>query len=86
MATSLQPVSSQGEYPHRGITMHQMRVGGNYPGLLFAVGSVLIFLFAIPALWYLIGAALVVGIAIAGLLHLVHHFHPEEAEQLSFRL
>jgi hypothetical protein len=29
-----------------------MPVGGNLPGLVFAVGSTLIFVFAIPALWF----------------------------------
>lgn len=44
---------------HRGITMHQLPVGGNFPGLLFAIGSAAIFLIAIPALWVpVLGAAL----------------------------
>jgi hypothetical protein len=46
------------EHPHRGITMHRLSVGGDFPALVFAVGGVLIFLFAIPALWYVVGAAL----------------------------
>jgi len=37
--------------PHRGITMHRLPVGGDFPGLVFAVGSALIFLIALPALW-----------------------------------
>lgn len=73
------------EYPHRGITMHQMKVGGNFPGLLFALGSALIFLVAIPALWYFVAAALVMGIAVAGVLHLIHRFHPTETARLRIR-
>lgn len=57
--------------PHRGITMHRLPVGGNVPGLIFAVGSVLIFLFAIPSLWYVVGAALVVGLLIAAALQVI---------------
>jgi Flp pilus assembly protein TadB len=56
------------ENPHRGITMHQLPVAGNIPGLIFAVGSALIFLFAIPALWYVLVAAVAVGLVIAALL------------------
>lgn len=74
------------EYPHRGLTMHQMKVGGNLPGLLFAVGSVLIFLVAIPALWYFVAAALVAGIAVAALLHTVHRLYPEEQERITIKL
>ncbi len=39
--------------------MHRLSVGGDFPGLVFAIGSVLIFLLAIPALWYVVGGALV---------------------------
>jgi hypothetical protein len=64
--------NEQPEHPHRGITMHRLSVGGDFPGLVFAVGSVLIFLFAIPALSYVVGGALVVGLVIAAVLQLVH--------------
>jgi hypothetical protein len=53
------------KYPHQGITMHHLGVDSNFPGLLFTVGSVLIFLFAIPALWFVVAAAVLIGIAIA---------------------
>jgi hypothetical protein len=58
--------------PHRGITMHRLQVAGDLPGLIFAVGSALIFLLAIPALWYVIAGALAVGLVIAAVLKLVH--------------
>lgn len=51
--------------PHLGITMHRLKVESNFPGLLFTVGSALIFLFAIPALWFPVAAAVLIGIAIA---------------------
>jgi hypothetical protein len=51
--------------------MHQLPVAGNFPGFLFAVGSALIFLIAIPALWFVIAGAAAVGLAMAGVLQLV---------------
>lgn len=57
--------------PHRGITMHRLPVGGDFPGLVFAVGSALIFLIALPALWYLVAGALAVGLVIAAVLQMV---------------
>lgn len=57
--------------PHRGITMHRLPVGGDFPGLVFAVGSGLIFLIALPALWYLVAGALAVGLVIAAVLQMV---------------
>jgi len=68
----------QNEHPHRGITMHQLRFGAGFPGLVFAVGTALIFLFAIPALWYVLAAALVVGLLIAALLQILHCNLPGE--------
>jgi hypothetical protein len=68
----------QSEYPHRGITMHKLPVGDNFPGLIFAVGSALIFLFAIPALWYVLVAAVAIGLVVAALLQIVHREHPDE--------
>jgi hypothetical protein len=72
------------EHPHRGITMHRLRVGGDFPGLVFAVGSVLIFLLAIPALWVVVAGALVVGLVIAAVLQLVHT-KPDDAVRLTIK-
>jgi hypothetical protein len=72
------------KFPHRGITMHRMPVGGNFPGLVFAIGSALIFLFAIPALWFVVVAALAAGCVIAAVLQIVHR-RPTEAAKLTFR-
>lgn len=66
--------------PHRGITMHRLPVGGNFPGLVFAVGSALIFLFAIPALWFVVVAALAAGFAIAAVLQITHRKLIESAK------
>lgn len=65
--------------------MHQMPVGGNFPGLVFAVGSALIFLFAIPALWFVLVAAIAVGLVIAAVLQMTHR-HPTESARLTFKL
>ena len=74
------------DYPHRGITMHEMPVGGSFPGLLFAIGSALIFLFAIPALWYVVAAAAVVGLLVAAVLGVVHDNRPDETGRLTLKL
>ena len=58
--------------PHRGIDMHRLPVGGDFPGLVFAVGSALIFLIALPALWYVVVGALAVGLVVAAVLQIIH--------------
>jgi len=74
------------DYPHRGVTMHELPVGANLPGLVFAIGSVLVFLFAIPALWYVMVAAAVMGVFISVFLQLFDRHHTNETERLTFRL
>jgi hypothetical protein len=71
-----------GKYPHPGITMHRLPVGGDFPGLVFAVGSVLIFLLAIPALWLVMVAAVVVGLLVAATLSILHERRSETSEPL----
>jgi hypothetical protein len=71
--------------PHRGITMHQLPVGSNFPGLLFAVGSALIFLLAIPALWYVVAGAVAVGLVVAAVLQLTHD-RPDESKKLTLKI
>ena len=51
--------------------MHRLPIGGDFPGLVFAVGSALIFLIALPALWYLVVGALAIGLVIAAVLQIV---------------
>jgi hypothetical protein len=72
------------EHPHRGITMHRLSVGADFPGLVFAVGSALIFLIAVPTLWYVVAGALAVGLVIAAVLQLVHN-KPNEFSRLSLK-
>lgn len=60
------------EQPHPGITMHQIKFGGGFMGLVFTVGSAAIFLVAIPALWAPLLGSLVLGIGFAAILRRVH--------------
>ena len=58
--------------PHRGIDMHRLPIGGDFPGLVFALGCALIFLIALPALWYVEMGALAVGLVVAATLQIIH--------------
>jgi hypothetical protein len=71
--------------PHRGIDMHRLRVSGDFPGLVFAVGTALIFLIALPALWYLVVGALAVGLVIAAVLQMIHD-KPDESQHSTLKL
>ena len=71
--------------PHRGIDMHRLPVGGDFPGLVFAVGSALIFLSALPALWYLVVGALAVGLVIAAVLQMIHD-RSDDSQRTTFKL
>ncbi len=71
-------MSREDEGPRPQISMHRMPVGGSVAGLIFVVGSCLIFLVGIPALrWFLLGAV-AVGAAVAGLLWRWHKKKPVE--------
>ena len=61
------------------INASKMAVGGNIPGLLFAVGTMLIFYFGIPELRVMLPAMLIVGAAFAVVLHFVHRETPGKA-------
>jgi hypothetical protein len=57
---------------HPGITMHQIKFGGGFMGLVFTLGSAAIFLVAIPALWFPLLGSLVCGIGFALVLRRIH--------------
>jgi hypothetical protein len=59
-------------YPHPGINLSQIRFGGGFAGLVFALGSVAIFLVGIPELWYFLTFALALGFVFALVLGYVH--------------
>lgn len=65
-------IHQESPYPHRGITMHKLQVGSGFPALLFTVGSVAIFLIALPSLWYFVASAVLFGFGVAAVLHFVH--------------
>jgi len=52
--------------------MHKLPVGGGVAGFLFTVGSVLIFLLALPMLWYFVALAVALGVGIALVLRIAH--------------
>jgi hypothetical protein len=62
-------------YPHAGIRIDRIPAeeGG---GLIFAVGTTVIFLIAFPALLPVLGAALVGGAALAPALRWLHRKQP----------
>jgi hypothetical protein len=69
--------------PHPGITMHKISFGGGFIGLVFALGSALIFLLGFPTLWYFVAFAFLLGIGIAALLHISQRRSAEKNKPLS---
>jgi len=59
-------------YPHRGIAMHSISVGGNFIGFVFAVGCVLMFVMALPeAIRGLALASMIAGVFGFGVIRLI---------------
>ena len=58
------------EKRHPGITMHKLSFGGGFMGLLFAVGSALIFVLGFPTLWYFVALAIGLGVGVAAMLRI----------------
>ena len=58
------------------INSAKLRVGGEIAGAVFTLGSVLIFLLGIPVLRYMFPAAVLVGCAVALVLHFIQHENP----------
>ena len=67
---------------HPGITMHKIPVKAGFPGLLFTIGVMAVYLMGIPALSYFLGFAIVLGIGVAVMLR----FIPRQAGGSSARL
>jgi len=68
---------------HSGITMHKMSFGSGFIGLLFAVGSALIFVLGFPTLWYFVALAFALGLAIAALLRFANNWRTRRNQPLS---
>jgi hypothetical protein len=68
---------------HPGITMHKLPVGGGFAGLVFAVGSAVIFVVGLPSLWYFVAFSGVLGVGIALIFRLVNSRRSERMKPLS---
>lgn len=55
--------------PSPEINMSKIHFGGGIGGLVFTVGSMLIFLLGVPGLWYFFAFAVALGVGIAAVLH-----------------
>lgn len=68
---------------HPGINMHKLPVGGGFVGILFAIGSAVIFIIGFPTLWYFVALAFAFGIAIAVVLKIASHRLSDRSKPLS---
>ena len=68
---------------HPGITMHKLPVGGGFIGLLFALGTAIIFILGFPALWYFVAFSVGFGVAIALIIRIVHQHISDRNKPLS---
>ena len=71
------------ENRHPGINMHKLPVGEGVMGILFAVGSAVIFILGFPTLWYFVAFSAGLGIGIAFLIRLVHRHRSDRSRPLS---
>ena len=71
------------ENRHPGISMHKLPVAGDFVGLLFAVGSALIFVLGLPTLWYFVAFAAALGVGVAVLLKFVNRHRSQNDGPLS---
>lgn len=71
------------ENRHPGINMHKLPVGGGFIGLLFAIGTAVIFILGFPTLWYFVALSAGLGIAIALMIRVVHQRTSDRSKPLS---
>lgn len=71
------------ENRHPGINMHKLPVGGGFVGILFAIGSAVIFIVGFPTLWYFVALAFGLGIAVAVGLKIASHRLSDRGKPLS---
>jgi len=62
--------------------MHRIAVGGGIMGIVFALGSAVIFLVGLPASRWFLLASIFAGVGVAGLLWVWHKRHPVEYTDL----
>jgi len=63
--------------------MHKLSVGGGFMGLVFAVGSALIFVLGFPSLWYFVALAAALGIGVAIVLRFFNEGRLDRSKPLS---
>ena len=63
--------------------MHKLPVGGGFAGLVFAVGSAVIFVLGLPSLWYFVAFSAALGVGIAVIFRLVNNRRSERMKPLS---
>ena len=68
---------------HPGINMHRLPVGGGFIGLLFAVGTAVIFILGFPTLWYFVVLSAALGVAIALMIRFIHQRTSDRGKPLS---
>src|SRR5215467_13286381 len=56
---------------HPGITMHKIPVKSGFPGVLFTLGMMAVYLMGIPDLIYFLVFAVVLGVGVAVMLHFI---------------
>jgi hypothetical protein len=71
------------ENPHPGISMHKLPVGPGFIGLVFTVGSALIFILGLPQLWYFVVLSAALGLGFAIILRLISRHRSEREKPLS---
>jgi hypothetical protein len=62
--------------PYAQINIANVPADGNIAGLIFALGTVMIFFWGIPLVRYLFPAAIFLGCGIAVVLHFIRHETP----------
>ena len=50
--------------------MSKLPVGAGFAGVIFTVGSMVIFLIGLPTLWYFLAGAIALGVGVAATLRL----------------
>ena len=71
------------DIPRAEINIAKIPGGGGVAGAIFAIGSTVIFLTGIPALWYTFPAAIALGCGVALVLHFIRHETPGASGILS---
>ena len=54
---------------HPAIRIDKIPVGAGVAGLIFAIGSLAIFLVGLPILWYFLAGAIALGLGFAAVMH-----------------